>query len=164
MIRLPSALISAKNRMNQDDCYLILLEIIFGATTLRIVRNTEDISWNSETWTAFPFTIGNIDEVGNSENPNVTIAVSNINRTAQAYINAVRGGINANVNIRVVNSEHLSETTPLLEIPMTVLDTTSDEQNVTFTLGAEDFFRRRFPRNRITLDRFPTAGGRGVIE
>jgi len=54
MKTLPENLIAEKNLMHSPDPWLILLEItLTDLTVFRLVKNTEDITYNGNTWTAF---------------------------------------------------------------------------------------------------------------
>lgn len=60
---LSAAIAQAKNQLNDPGAWLVLLEINTPALEdpLRLVRNTEDITWDGETWTAFPFDLDESD-------------------------------------------------------------------------------------------------------
>ena len=137
MLSLSDAAKLQKNLLSSDGAYLILLEIHIAGTDiiLKLVRNTEDIVWNGETWTAFPFTLGNVKNTSDGEIPEITLGVSNVNRIVQSYVEQANGGGNSPVIIRVVNSNLLTETEPLLEEYFTATKCSCKEDYVSFTLG-----------------------------
>ncbi len=136
-LSLSAAATLEKNKLSSDGAYLILLEIqIYGTDiVMRLVRNTEDIVWNGYTWTAFPFTLADVSQTSDGEIPEVTLAVSNVNRIVQSYVEDANGGGNSPVIIRVVNSNLLDEKDPLLEEYFTATKCSCKEDYVTFTLG-----------------------------
>lgn len=159
MLTLSQAAILEKNKIASSNVWLILLEITIPATTagqlptvLRLVRNTEDIVWNSELWTAFPFELEPPKQSSNGELPNFTVRVSNITRTVEGYLEQAGGGVGSDVRIMVIMSEHLNIPTPELDEQFSVQSVSYDESWVSFTLtGAVNLFRRvplrRFLKN-----------------
>lgn len=116
-------------------------------TPIRLVQNEVDITWNGETWTAFPFEIDVIGDWKKNELPQIVARVSNVARSIQGYIDDSDGGVQSQVGIYVVHGGNLGETTPLLELHYTVISTSCDHEWVTFTLSASNTFARRFPKN-----------------
>ena len=149
MISLPAVLIGEKNDLTSAHPWLVLLEIQFDGDTIRLVRNEADVTWDSQTWTRFPFELDVIGETRRGEVPAVTLRVSNISRVIQAYIEDYDGGVDADVIIRVVHANHLSVTTPALRLDYIVTNVSADSKEVRFTLGAGNLLRRRFPAGRF---------------
>lgn len=137
MNNLSAAAKLLKNKLADDGAYLVLLEIQIHGTniTLRLARNTDDVVWNGQTWTAFPFTLDDIEETNDGEIPEVTLQVSNVNRIVQSYVEQADGGGKSPVWLRVVNSKLLAETTPLLEEYFTATKVSCKEDYVYITLG-----------------------------
>ena len=152
MLSLASALISRKNMLSDDGAWLVLLEIDFpGAEpTMRIVRNTEDVVWDSQTWTAFPFAVDTINENNKGEEVNVVVRVSNVSRYVQGILEDT-DTVGADITLRVVHSEHL-DTSAALTMEFLCTAVVADSEWVSFTLGAKSVFRRRFPQERILKD------------
>ena len=152
MRTLGAALIPVKNSLENASPFLVLAEIQFSGETIRLVRNEANITYLSETWTAFPFAIDTIAEMGKDEVPAVSLSVSNVSRAIQAYLEEYDGGIDATVIIRVVHADNLSGTednTALVVLEFTVTNCTADSQNVTFTLGSTNPWNRRVPMYRM---------------
>lgn len=153
MLTLSNVAILEKNKLASDGAWIILAEInVAPGLILRLCRNTEDIIWNGETWTAFPFELEAPRQSASGEIPNFTIKVSNVTRTVEGYIEEAGGGVGAVVRLMVVMSNHLNLTAPELDEEFSVQSTSYDEQWVTFTLtGAVNLFRRvplrRFLKN-----------------
>jgi phage-related protein len=150
-LSLPPALIAQKNLLASDDPALALLEIDMPQLMdkIRLVANDVDITWDGETWAAFPFEIDNIGEPARGELPSVTIRVSNVSRAIQGYVELADGGVDADVKIRVINGGDLAFLTPYIELDFRVASTTVDENWVTFNLVSIDTWARTFPRNKI---------------
>jgi lambda family phage minor tail protein L len=120
-----------------------------SAEPLRLVRNTEDIVWNSYTWTAFNFTIGDITEDNKGKPKAVPLQISNVTQIAQAYVEENNGLTGTTVTLRVVHSQHLDNPLPEVEEIFTVQSTTCDNQWVTFYLGCDISVQLRFPFRRV---------------
>ena len=148
---LPPSLITEKNLLESDSPALAILEIDMPelAQPLRLVANDVDITWNSHTWTAFPFEIDNVGEPSRGELPSVAIRVSNVSRAIQGYLELADGGIDAKVKIRVINGGDLSELTPYIELDFIVSSTSVDEEWVSFGLTSTDTWSRAFPRTKV---------------
>lgn len=149
---LPAKLILEKNRLATSSAWIILLEITLtddDSTVLRFARNTRDIVFGGDTYTAFPFEIEATKQTSKGEIPTITLQVSNVTRLIQPYLEDLDGGVGSVVKITVVNSDHLGEDYSELEMTFDVLATQSSNQWVTFTLGAPNPLRQRFP-----LDQF----------
>lgn len=127
----------AKNALDDTGAWLILLDVVIGGDPLRIVYNNENITWNGNLYTAFPFEMDPIDEDAKGELPALKIRVSNVMRALQYYINESDGCIGATVTLRVVHSKHLELTEPEVEEVWAITQVASDDQWVTFTLGAD---------------------------
>jgi lambda family phage minor tail protein L len=147
---LPTDIIAAKNSLSASGAWLYLLEILVdGEDPLRLVQNSEDVTWDGNTWTRFPFQIDEIGEDGKGEVPRIRILVSNVGRSMQALLEEYDGISDATVNLYVVHSDNLDETDPVVEYAFEVQKVTAAEDWVTFELGAENRFNVRCPRTRL---------------
>jgi lambda family phage minor tail protein L len=153
MLNLSNIAKLEKNKLISDGAWITLLEIHINTTTvLRLCRNSEDVVWNGETWTAFPFEMDAPGQNSDGELTRFTVKVSNITRTVEGYIEQVGGGVGATVRFMVVMSGHLDQTTPEMNEEFSVQSVSYDQDWVSFTLsGAVNFFRRvperRFLKN-----------------
>lgn len=150
---LPPLLVWGKNKLASADPILCLLEITLtdsAQTKIYICHNTENVSWNGKTWTAFPFQIELPKISSKGEIPYWTIRLSNVTRVFQAYMEALNGGIGSTVIMRFVDSGHLDKGNDAIyiEIAMEVLASESDAQWITFRLGTENLLRKTFPQER----------------
>lgn len=150
-LNLPPALIAQKNLLSSDDPVLALLQIemdILGSP-LRLVANEVDITWDGQTWIAFPFEIDNIGEPAKGELPSVNLRVSNVSRAIQGYVELADGGVDADVKLLVINGGDLAFTTPYIELDFRVAGTSVDANWVNFNLTSVDAWMRTFPKNKI---------------
>lgn len=140
-----------KNKTASNDPWLLLLEILYPSENpIRLVWNTEDITWDGETWLAAAFSLGDIEETKEGEIPEVSLDIVDIERRLTPILDQYSGGIGASVIIRVVHSAHLDVTTPEYEDEMEIIDVTIDHQNkIKFKLGAENLSNFRCPPDRF---------------
>lgn len=151
MLNLSVAGMLEKSQLSSEGVWLLLVEVAIpdSAEPLRLVRNNEDIIWNSYTWTAFNFKLGEIKEDNKGKPQSVPLQVSNITQTVQGYVEENNGLTGVTVTLRVVHSQHLDNTLPELEEVFTVQSTTCDSKWITFYLGCEISLQRRFPSRRV---------------
>ncbi len=149
---MDTSLVLEKNKLSGTVPWLILLEVSIPstpATTIYLVRNTEDITFNSQTYTAFPFELDVSKQVSKGDIPTIELRVNNVTRTLQSYLEDYDGLVDESVTIRVVAKptgesvyhEAASWTYDILAVH-------SDAQYVYFTLGAPNPLSRRFPLYR----------------
>ena len=147
-LTLSAAIALAKNQLSDDGAWLALLEIQFhdvGGTILRLVRNTEDISWGGETWTAYPFDLDEARQSSDGSVQSVTIRVSNVLRAVQDYVESLDGMGAAEVVLRVVYSNELDEAA-VIEETFSVGKISCTAEWVAIELQPENFWARRCPR------------------
>jgi lambda family phage minor tail protein L len=150
MINLSTIAKIEKNKIISDSTYITLLEIhIRPDLILRVCTNTDDISWNGETWVAFPFELDSFQQTSGEEFPRLTVRVSNVTRAVEGYLEQVGGGVGATVKIMVVMSAHLEETAPIESEEFMVQSTSCDQNWVTFTLSGSANILRRVPERRF---------------
>lgn len=155
-IPLSSQAIQAKNSLSPDSVFLLCLKILVpGTDPIYIVRNTDDIIWAGQTWQAFPFEIDEVGQGSDGSVPQVNLRVCNIGRAMEAYVQAYdtycknNGYARIFITIYVVNSLNLADATPECEHEFILKNPTSNEEWMTFVLGASNPFRMRSPKNRI---------------
>jgi len=145
---LASAIATAKNLLSDPGAWLILLEIDTPALDepLKLVRNTEDIVWDSETWTAFPFELAESKQSSDGMIQSIALRVSNVLRQIEKYVNEADGGTDTTVTLRVVYSEELALDAVIEEIfKVGKIRCTNDW--VIFELQPDSFFTQLFPRD-----------------
>lgn len=151
MKTLPLNLLLAKNQVGQTSPWLILLTVTLTdspPTTLYLVKNNEDITFQSQVYTATSFELDASKETSKGEIPSLSLKVCNVTRVLQAYLEELTGAVGATVTIRIVNAALLAEDYSELEMTFDVMSTSSDAMWVTFNLGAPNPLRSRFPKFR----------------
>lgn len=146
-----------KNKLASDGVWLIALEFdIPGLTdSVRLVRNTENITWRGVAWVAFPFEIDDVTEQSKTEVPQVVIRIGNVNRAIEAYIHDYddycksSGYEPLDVHIYVLNSNDLANNDPVAEHIFQLTQPKTTPTWATFTLGTTNPFARRYPQDRV---------------
>lgn len=155
---LSNQTIQDKNALATEAVILTLLELRIPSTpTVRLVSNTEDITWNGELWQCLEFTLSTIDQTAQGEVPQWTVKISNINRAIEQYIQAYdlylkQHGIEGNeieCTIYAVNSLDLQNTTPILKHDAVLQKPSTDAQWGTFLLSAKNPYNKPFPPRRV---------------
>ena len=149
MKSLPSTLVLAKNLLsNTSPWYLILDVEITTGTYIYLVKNTEAITYNGNSYTPFPFEVGVNKHTSKGEVPTIQFRICNINRVMQAYLEEYDGLIGNAIVMRLVNDAYLTEDYSELTLSFDVLSCTSTFEWVTFDCGAPNPMRKRFPLHR----------------
>ena len=155
---LSSIAIEEKNKLaNSDSVFLLALKITIPgvATPVRVVANTEDITWEGETWQAFPFEVNEITETESGEVPRIDVKVSNVSREMELYIHAydlyckTNGFYAIECVLYVLNTLDLANPDPVTWHVFELIQPKTDAMWVTFTLGAANPFNRRYPQRRL---------------
>ena len=155
---ISSIAVTEKNKLNNaDSVFLVALKITIPGFVdpIYLVANNEDITWQGETWRAFPFEINELTEV-TGERPRVEVRVANASREMELYVheydryNKINGYSPITCNIYVVNSLNLASATPEVEHEFLLLQPKSSPQWVTFILGASNPWNYRYPQARMT--------------
>jgi len=152
MLALSEASIIEKNRLTTDGVWLLAIEAQIPGNTLYLVNNTENVTLGGKEYTAFPFSLEDITEDG-KELPNVKLTVSNVTGTIQHYVEENNGLGGMKVVLRVYHTRipDVAE----VEEHFVVTGVTCDVEWVTFTLGTDFSFTRRFPPVRMMKDYCP---------
>jgi phage-related protein len=147
METLDSNVILEKNKLAGEAPWLLLLEVqLTTAETVYLVRNTENITFNSTTYIAFPFEIDERKMVSKGEIPTLGIRVGNPERLLQSYIEDYGGLVGNNITVRIVTRYNdTGSWTQAVAYTYQVLSCEADSMYVTFTLGAPNPLNKRFP-------------------
>ena len=149
-LKLAAAIALAKNRLSDNGAWLVLLDLVLDeSTVLYLVRNTEDITWGGQVYTAFPFDMDDAKQSGDGSLQSVTIRVSNVMRAVQRQIEALDGMGDASVVLRVVYSEELAAGA-VIEETFSVGSVSCSSEWVSIELQPENFWSRRCPRYTYT--------------
>ena len=151
-----------KNKLSSTNAWLVLLKITMPNTTvIRIVANSENVTWPvtaGNIFTAFPFQLAEIGDTSKGEIPSISLKVSNAARILEPYLEAQDGLVDSTVNIYVVNSINvttdslgvgINNANPEIELEYEIISSFADIMWVNFTLGAMNPWNKRFPRNKV---------------
>lgn len=143
--------IAEKNKLASNDPWLLLLEIIYpGEDSIRVCWNTEDITWDGETWLAASFKLDDIEQDKEGSTPSVGLSIVDLERRIIPILDQYDGGVGATVYIYIVHSDHLDKTDPEFEEIMEIIDVSIDHLGmIRFKLGAENLTNRRSPPDRF---------------
>lgn len=153
---LSVATILEKNRLSSDVPFLITLDIDVRdpatggvVETLHFVRNTEQVTFNGNTYEPASFDINLDEEAGALKS--VQLTINDFSRTVQQYMQLYAGGVGFSVTVGVVNAAALDQPPEIQEF-FEVTGAESAKFVCTFTLGAENTVAKTFPRRRQTRD------------
>jgi lambda family phage minor tail protein L len=153
---LPSNMILEKNKIASANPWVILLQIVLkeaGVTqqTFYLTNNNENVTYQAQEYTAFPFLLEPTKQSGKGEIPTVSLQVGNVTGVIQEYLEALEGGVGSQVKVMVVLLEKNNGGWDVtgdteLEMDFDVLSTESTDEWINFTLGAPNPLRMRFPK------------------
>lgn len=153
---LSIATVIEKNRLSSDVAFLMALEIEVVdptthavVTTMRVVRNTESIVFNGNTFQPAAFDIEVKEEAG--AQPTINLSIKDYTKAVQGYMQAYGGGVGFNVTLYIINSANLSQPPEIAEY-FQVVGASATNYVAEFTLGAESTLMKVFPRRRQTRD------------
>lgn len=150
MLPLSAAAILEKNRLASSSPWLILAMLVLpDETVLRFARNTEDVVWNGETWTAFPFELEEQEDDKRSQTSTFRVMLGNVSGLLQTALDQYDGLVGCPVDLYVVAETTLAENTPSVELLLEVMGAKTTAEWASLELGARNPFRHRFPRGRM---------------
>lgn len=152
MLTLSSQAKAEKNAIADAGAWLELVELTLSGDSvpaLRLVNNTESVTWNGQTYEAYPFRREPIEDERGANAPLIRFSVSNVGGIVQSFLDTNSGCRGATVRLMLVHSELLDLTTPEVTLDFEVLSAAADALWGTFELGAQSPIGRRFPRARL---------------
>jgi len=148
-----------KNKVASEVAFIAMLEItVIDPTngsiveTLRIAKNSEDITFEGHTWAKGAFEFHITKTAG--EVSDMTVTAKDYTRDIQARMQKYGGGTGFPVRVLCVNSANLSQGAEVEEF-FEVVKASTKGFDVSFTLGAENPLTMRFPRRMQARDRCP---------
>lgn len=153
-LTLPANIILEKNKIATPSAFIILLEVTLpDSTKFYLTNNNEDVTYNTQLYTALPIEIDARKETVRGEIPSINLRLCNITRLLTPYIENTAGAIGSTIKLTVVNTELLGETYTELEMIFDVTGCTYDTYWVSLTIGPPNPLRKRFPLHRYLADR-----------
>ena len=155
MRQLPEQVIIEKNKLNNAHPWLILLDIELidtnnpaNTTDYYIVRNNENVTYNSQLYTAANFNLDQSRETSKGEIPNLTLRVSNVDRVIQGDLEQYEGGNGSKIRITRIHADNLAEDYGELSSLYDVIGCHFTAQWAVFSLGSPNPLHQRFPLER----------------
>lgn len=139
-----------KNKIATSYPWLHLLEIAYGESLfIRIVNNNENVTFNGNTYTAFPFIIGERSESNSGKLNDLDVRVGNANRVLESVISQYNGLAGATATLLVVQA-NLLETYDTYAIVETyqIISSSTDNNWAYFKLGMPKLTSKSFPSVR----------------
>jgi phage-related protein len=153
---LSIASVIEKNRLSSDVPWLICLDIdvidpasMAVVETMRLVRNTEAITFNG-----FDYVPSNFDielKSSSGEQQTVSVSINDYSLAIQKRMQDYGGGVGFKVSVMVVNAGNLAQPPEIIEY-FEVVGASSNNYACSFTLGAENNLTKTFPRRRQMRD------------
>jgi hypothetical protein len=145
-----------KNKIASEETFVILLELVVRdfaedeVATIRFTKNSENITYMGNVYTAANFTIDIKTEAG--KEPEMTLQAQDQTRMLAQYVDAYDGLIKSDCKLIVVNSGALTSP-PELEETFKVVGGSIDGYVVNLQLGVESAVAQRFPPYRQFKER-----------
>lgn len=145
-----------KNKIASDKVFLVLIEVgVLDSEgtlveTLRFCKNSENITYNSQTYQAANFTLSMSNEV--DREPSITLTAQDQTRTLGQYVEAYDGLVKSTVKLLIVNSGSLSAPAEFEE-DFIITSASIQDYVVSIELGVESAVAQRFPPYRQFKDR-----------
>lgn len=143
MLSLPAAILTELNTLNQSGALIYLVSVPNRGQYY--ARSRSDITWNSQTWHKSWFEIDGIGEDSGTHAPELQISVSNIGGAIEADIIAHGNYSKDEIHIYAVNTNCLSETTPVFHVKLQILKVTCNRKAAVFKIGLNNPLLMAFP-------------------
>lgn len=149
-----------KNKLASDSPFLLMVEVNCKdlPDKIRLARNTEDIEWRGQFWTAFPMDIEDYTEDGKTL-PALNLKISSGRGLLTTYLQQYNGLVDSEVAVYIVHAKLLDIETPETELDFVINECSYDEEWISFTLGPSPEIADRFPNWRYLTDFCPFVCG-----
>lgn len=146
MLNLPLALRIEKNKLISTAPWILLVDVeLPDSSHIRIAKNTEDVTFVGNAYSAFSFDLDANKSSNKGEVQSVTLSVANPGQALTPFVEEYSGLVGCQVTIYVVHTDNLSEDYSELTMTFIVVATHVGEDLIQFSLGGENPMRRRFP-------------------
>lgn len=147
-----------KNKIASDVAFILCLKIeVYDqlgqyVETLTLAKNTEDLTWRGEVYTAANFDVSIKMDV--SEEPSLTVTAVDPTGVLRSRMDMYGGGVGSEATLFIVNTGNLDQP-PEIEETFTVTSASTDGYNISFQLGIENPLTIRFPSRMQYRDQCP---------
>lgn len=160
MRTLSIASVINKNQLASDVPWLVAVKVdvidpqtLSVITTIRMVANNEHITLGGNLFLASNFSL----DISESENelPTVSLKITDITQTVQAYMQAYQGGLGSHVTVYFFPAESTTVAKADITYDFDVISASSNSSNYTTTwsLGAENPLTLAVPSRRQSRNR-----------
>jgi phage-related protein len=149
-LNLKLSSIQQKNKLVASTPWITLVKITLDPVNnpsdiVYLADNNQDVVYQGNTYLAFSFDLAVLENKSGGELPQLELQVSNVNGAIQAEMNTYGGGVDATVQIMLVNTADLAGE-PEFVSNFEIIAATADEAMAHFTLGAPNLLRSVFPK------------------
>ena len=150
---LSTAALRATQDVSSGEVWLVLLHIAHSSLNdpIRIVRNTEDIVSNGETFFAYPFEITLPEDV-EGQIPQVSLAISNVDKMLMDTLRSIITPLDVTVQVVLASSPDVIE---LYVTDFKLREVQYDATSITGTLLMEDVLNIRLPADIMNPGQYP---------
>jgi phage-related protein len=157
---LSIATVLEKNKVASAVPFLLCLDVTVvdpstqsDVETLRLVKNSENVTWNGNVYTAAEFDVELKEEAG--AQPEINLTVVDYTKTIAQRLESYGGGVGFKVTVSVVHGTTgtLPSLKPEVQFFFEIIGASVSEYVCSFTLGAENPLTKLFPR-RLQVKNF----------
>ena len=136
-----------------------LVEIVIpGQTTQRIARNTEDVVYSGDTFSAGNFEVSDIEFKSDGSFPRIVVTIPHDRvKTMESILNATYGGDAGSVKVIKAGEDFLDVAIPALEFDYDILSSHSDDKTVSIIVGLPNPLTKKVPQRVYDNNRCPFA-------
>jgi phage-related protein len=148
MRSLSRAVVKASAKTASNSAWLLLVTVVIGGDTIRIVDNSADVVFGGNTYTAASISIGSAQESSDGQMTSWSLLVDDVTRLLAPTLEGHDGAVGATVTLIIVNSKLLAESYAELTRIFTVRATSVEGNRITLTLCGGNLLVNRWPRYR----------------
>lgn len=149
--QLTASLTAEAGKLRTLNPWVALLEVevpTSPATRYRLAANPEPIVFNGQTYSPFPFTIGEIRTTGEGDIPVIDVTVQNASLVIGHAIDEYDGLTGQPARVLFVNTADLLNPASVIAEDATIQNASVSADAVTFTLSAYSLYQLPIPAQR----------------
>ena len=148
---LPYCYLDNKSQLNPDGAWVWAAVVTLPGSSspdYYWVNQNLSITYQDHTYTPMGLEISETTDSGDGRLPSLTMTIANLARQLDYHLDRLDGAIGATVILQYLNTNHLAADASVLEREFTVINSVVTNEVATFSLGAHNHLRQRFPRGR----------------
>jgi hypothetical protein len=148
---ISSTILAAANSQTTTEVFLALLDFSHSdlAGNIRIVNNTENVTSNSNVYTAAPFSLS-LPPEGAEANPVMRVSTTNVDRSIIDDIRSVAGGSERIACDVTIIATSAPDTALASYVGFEMVNVQYTAEDLTFDLSVENFLTEPFPYGSFT--------------